>query len=390
MEAGRKDCEEETLQTAFKKLRVDAESLSGTVNVSESLAPRAISRTCPEASGTKPKLNCPKDNWHGSMRKTSRGTSRSQRRRRSKSPILHPPKFTYCSSTATSSLSPSSGCLKHQCLAVPESVEPCHAADRRAPATLAVSAQKELSSLGASSHIPPPVFGAGAVVAPSLSQEMPSTTIVTSRQNCGSAGTARAIKGSGQEKDACNGEGLGAAGPRGSKPGEASDFQALSKLHGGSTTVGSCALCSCSQREKPNREENREKDGQGAGSTCQCQSKCLPVQPDWQGIEVYSFTGLRNVISESEWSQPGLDDAGHVSHPQNDSRTHRSSSNTTTTATSPSSLSPSPLSSGSPRSCSEQARAYVDDITIEDLSGYMEYYLYIPKKMSHMAEMMYT
>lgn len=32
----------------------------------------------------------------------------------------------------------------------------------------------------------------------------------------------------------------------------------------------------------------------------------------------------------------------------------------------------------------------MDDVTIEDLSGYMEYYLYIPKKMSHMAEMMYT
>lgn len=76
---------------------------------------------------------------------------------------------------------------------------------------------------------------------------------------------------------------------------------------------------------------------------------------------MYSFTGLRDVISECELSLPGHEDA---------SRTVGSG--------------------GSPRSCSEQARAYVDDVTIEDLSGYMEYYLYIPKKMSHMAEMMYT
>lgn len=87
-------------------------------------------------------------------------------------------------------------------------------------------------------------------------------------------------------------------------------------------------------------------------------------------MEVYSFTGLRNVISECEGAAQGPED------------TQRTVSTISTSAVS--------LSSGSVRSCSEQARAYVDDITIEDLSGYLEYYLYIPKKMSHMAEMMYT
>lgn len=79
-------------------------------------------------------------------------------------------------------------------------------------------------------------------------------------------------------------------------------------------------------------------------------------------MEVYSFTGLRGAISECEGAPR-------------------------TVSTPPSSSS---SSSSSVRSCSEQARAYVDDITIEDLSGYLEYYLYLPKKMSHMAEMMYT
>lgn len=87
-------------------------------------------------------------------------------------------------------------------------------------------------------------------------------------------------------------------------------------------------------------------------------------------MEVYSFTGLRNVISECERSL-----ASHEDPPR---------------TVSSNAAAPSSASSGSPRSCSEQARAFVDDITIEDLSGYMEFYLYIPKKMSHMAEMMYT
>ncbi|GAB6029024.1 hypothetical protein CHUAL_004812 [Chamberlinius hualienensis] len=40
------------------------------------------------------------------------------------------------------------------------------------------------------------------------------------------------------------------------------------------------------------------------------------------------------------------------------------------------------------KSCSQQAR--LDDVTIDELAGYFENYVYIPRKMSSMAEMMYT
>jgi len=47
---------------------------------------------------------------------------------------------------------------------------------------------------------------------------------------------------------------------------------------------------------------------------------------------------------------------------------------------------------GSPSSCSQQAlmETMNDDITINELASYLEEYVYIPKKMSPMAEMMYT
>ncbi|XP_026163874.1 oxidative stress-responsive serine-rich protein 1 [Mastacembelus armatus] len=370
MEAGGKDCEEETLQTAFKKLRVDAESLPGAVSVSEALAPRAASRAGLDTCGAKPKLSCPKDNWHGCTRKTSRGASRTQRRRRSKSPILHPPKFTYCSTNAASALSTSSGCLKHQRLAVPETAEPHPVVDGRTPSSAALLTQKELSPSGTTGQISSLVFGScagyethvGALVSSKSLQEIPTvitTAAASSRQEGGSTGDVQLSEKSGPEKSACIGPEHAAAAPRRSGSADAADFRALSEL----------IPCSCAKR---NSSDSQDESRPGAESQCQCQAH----PQGWHSVEVYSFTGLRGVISECERSLPSHDNDG--------SRTLSSNSNAATTP------SPSPLSSGSPRSCSEQARAYVDDVTIEDLSGYMEYYLYIPKKMSHMAEMMYT
>ncbi|KAG7495098.1 hypothetical protein JOB18_044369 [Solea senegalensis] len=357
MEAGGKDCEEETLQTAFKKLRVDAESLPGAVSVSEALAPRAAPRPGSDTSGTKTKLSSPKDNWHGCTRKSSRGAARTQRRRRSKSPILHPPKFTYCSTSTASALSPSGGCLKHQRLATPEPAEPRPPLDTRS-----ASAKKELPTSGNAGHVSPLVFGScagfetlvgAAVSSPSL--ENPGVAPVVG------AGVQSGKEGD-LEKSACGGAASGS--PRRA---EAADFRALSELHcsvGGASVP--CCCCCCTQKSSPDSQERI----QGSDHQCQCQSH----PQGWHGVEVYAFTGLRDVISECEQSLP--------SHGGSAPRTPNSNPAASTTS--------SPLPSGSPRSCSEQARGYVDDITIEDLSGYMEYYLYIPKKMSHMAEMMYT
>ncbi|XP_062272339.1 oxidative stress-responsive serine-rich protein 1 [Scomber scombrus] len=369
MEAGGKDCEEETLQTAFKKLRVDAESMPGAASVSEALAPRA-SRASLDTGGAKPKLSCPKDNWHGCMRKTSRGASRTQRRRRSKSPILHPPKFTYCSASAASALSPPSVCLKHQRLAVPEPAEPRPAADGRTTSSVASS---ELSASGAAGHISPVVFGADAAVSSPSLQEIPvavAAAVMSPRQDGGGCRDVRSSEENGAEKS--DGGELGAGA-------EAADFRALSELHSSGSAEGAHVPCSsCAQRSCSDSPKGPEESAQGTESPCQCR----PHHLGWNGVEVYSFTGLRNVISECERSLP--------SHDASRTLSASSSSNAAAAASSPSPSSSSSLSSGSPRSCSEQARAYVDDITIEDLSGYMEYYLYIPKKMSHMAEMMYT
>lgn len=289
------------------------------------------------------------------MRKTSRGASRTQRRRRSKSPILHPPKFTYCSASASAALPPPSGCPKHQRLAAPEPSPPRPAAD--ATAALPVVMQKEHAAPGSPGHFPPLVFGSCAgydmhIRGVASSQELSAVITATSGQDGGN---------SSEDSSPESSESRAGVSLR-SRPSEAADFRALSELHSGKSTEGPHAACSCAQRRSL---ELQDEDQQGV--ECQCHHQ------GWHGVEVYSFTGLRNVISECERSLPSCDE----------------SARTVSCNAAAASLSPA-LPSGSPRSCSEQARAYVDDITIEDLSGYMEYYLYIPKKMSHMAEMMYT
>lgn len=235
-------------------------------------------------------------------RKSSRGVVRSQRRRRSKSPILHPPKFTYCSK-----MSPPPGHLKHK-----TPPEPDDTSAVKKEGAFSAPCSTVFGVVGYETHLPYPK-GQESPLSPRMPSDDESAPENRPALGCG-PGSQEA--------------GEGNAVP--------SDFQTLSKLQ-------EAGQCPCGQRE------------------CQC--------PGWQGVEVYSFTGLRDVISECERKLPNPQDSSP------NSRTSIGSNNGT---------------SSSPRSCSEQARAYVDDITIEDLSGYMEYYLYIPKKMSHMAEMMYT
>ncbi|XP_001513001.1 oxidative stress-responsive serine-rich protein 1 [Ornithorhynchus anatinus] len=293
MKSEAKDAEEESLQTAFKKLRVDAAGSTASLPVGEGTSVRASARTPPDE--TKPKAACaPKDSWHGSTRKASRGTARTQRRRRSKSPVLHPPKFIHCGTKASSP----SGRLKHK-----SQSDPADGGGGR----LGIPAPKEFSP---SEH---PVAPLAASDPPGAAPEAPAG--------------GPAAGGGPRETPAS------ALASRGR---DLSDFRAVSELNRGRP-------CACAGRE------------------CRCQR--------WQDMEVYSFSGLQNVPPLAAERRGPLEDYAQSLH----GRT-------------PAGLG----AAGSPRSCSEQARAYVDDVTIEDLSGYMEYYLYIPKKMSHMAEMMYT
>ncbi|NXK32836.1 OSER1 protein, partial [Piprites chloris] len=292
MKSEAKDGEEESLQTAFKKLRVDTAG-STSLSVGEGTSPRALVRTV--ADETKPKSVCAsKETWHGSMKKPPRGVVRTQRRRRSKSPILHPPKFIHCS---TKSHSPCSQLVqKSQVDAQDDSSGFGVPVPKEAGAHERCSAAPDVGQKGAE------VESLGVSVTHLTSEN---------RQQNSPAAASLVSKAS-------------------LKTTELSDFQSMCKLN-------TSEPCVC------------------AGKACQCKL--------WQDMEVYKFSGLQNTLPLA----PDRTVSEDHSQPL-----------------------PSRTPSSSPRSCSEQARAFVDDVTIEDLSGYMEYYLYIPKKMSHMAEMMYT
>lgn len=242
------------------------------------------------------------------MKKTSRGGSRTQRRRRSKSPILHLPRFLYSGTAAASS---PSGSVKQQRLAVPEPPE-LHPRLDDHPAQLGQGSVPD-------GPVCPLVFG---------------SRVGYKEQEVAAIGDAP----SGQQSSPEESSGAQSRAPQKLGPVHAADFRALSEeVH---------PQCRCAWTQEGGRR----------GVECQCGLD----RPGWTGVEVYSFTGLRDVISECERSFVNHEDP------------------------------PRTVGATSGRSCSEQARTYVDDITIEDLSGYMEFYLYIPKKMSHMAEMMYT
>ncbi|XP_061487386.1 oxidative stress-responsive serine-rich protein 1-like isoform X2 [Rhineura floridana] len=282
---------EENLQAAFKKLRVDSEGSTASLSVNEGAPARAHVRSTDE---TKVKsVGASKESWHWCLKKPLRGTVRTQRRRRSKSPILHPPKFIHC----TTKMLP---CNQ------PVLQNPTDASE--SSNGLDVSTPKEFPKNEQASH---PLNYVGKKQKGAEHSGVPMVEMPKNKLENGHAGaflTSAVLKAA-----------------------DLSDFQSVSEQNKGN-------LCACKDK------------------TCQCKQ--------WQDMKVYMFSGPQNF---------------HQSVPKRTAHVQDNSQPL-----------PSRTPSSALRSCSEQARAHVDDVTMEDLSGYMEYFLYIPKKMSHMAEMMYT
>ncbi|XP_003220659.1 oxidative stress-responsive serine-rich protein 1 isoform X1 [Anolis carolinensis] len=276
---------EENLQAAFKKLRVDSEGSTISLPVNEGTSSKAFLRTSDEDEMKTASTS--KESWHWCLRKPVRGAVRTQRRRRSKSPVLHPPKFI------------------HRTIKLPTHNQPLpknavdtsdHSCDLSEPNSDELSKNKQASCT------------LNNVEKLQTAAKHSGVSMATVQQNTPESSPTAILKAT-----------------------DPSDFHSVSEQNKGS-------LCACVDK------------------TCQC--------TQWQDMRVYMFSGLQNALQ----SVPEK-----ATHMQDNSKPL-----------------PSRTPSCSLRSCSEQARAHVDDVTIEDLSGYMEYFLHIPKKMSHMAEMMYT
>ncbi|XP_015685268.1 oxidative stress-responsive serine-rich protein 1-like [Protobothrops mucrosquamatus] len=276
---------EENLQAAFKKLRVDSERSTASLPVSEGASPQTFVENTDE-SKVKMTLGS-KESWHWCLKKPLRGTIRTQRHRRSKSPVLHPPKFIHCTKQ------------------MPSCSQPIHK-----NLTDAFQSNKDLDV--------PKKFSENELGSHPLEFGKKESDVKDSEASM--IGIPKNIS-----------ENIGSVLPTEIlKVSDLSDFQSVSEQNKGN-------FCACVKNE------------------CQCKQ--------WQNLNVYMFSDIQNSL------QGVSERAAHV----------QDSSQLT-----------SRISSSSLKSCSEQARAHVDDVTIEDLSGYMEYFLHIPKEMSHMAEMMYT
>uniref|UniRef100_A0A8D8T1Y4 Oxidative stress-responsive serine-rich protein 1 n=1 Tax=Cacopsylla melanoneura TaxID=428564 RepID=A0A8D8T1Y4_9HEMI len=116
-------------------------------------------------------------------------------------------------------------------------------------------------------------------------------------------------------------------------------------------------------------------------TSCSLREHSLPPPP----LIVSPDTILHNISSISLQEDPTHPSSVCPSTPSSTPLLPPSCDKTSSTAqTSP------VTAANSTQSCSLQARAGYDDTSMSELASYFDVYCHIPKKMSHMAEMMYT